>query len=950
MSIHEIRVFSPETDPLAEEVLREAHKTLGMEHLERVKTAKVYRLEGITDEQAQLIADRVLSNDTNEVFEVNNPDIHGASRIIDIGYKPGVMDPAEESLLKAAGDLGVKPIAVGTSTEYAFFGQGVSEVDVENVASRFLMNQTVEQVIIESPKTLVFEGTPGDVKVVPIRFATTDELMDLSKDKLFLDESEMKTIQHYFRKLARDPKDAELETIAARESDHCRHKTFNANLIIDGKEKQPLFPRIKERAEKHFKNGFVISAFSDNSGVISAYDGFAFAGKVETHNSPSAIEPYGGAGTGVGGVVRDIAGTGKGAKNIISTFMYCFAPPNTKDSDLPPGTLRPDYIQRRVIKGVGDYGNRMGIPTGNGSVHYHADFRAKPTVMVGAYGLIPEKYAKQGKPQVGDLVVTIGGRTGRDGIHGATFSSGEMTDRTQTVNSNAVQIGNAIEEKRMFDALIEARDSDLISAITDCGAAGFCSAIGELGEETGVYVDMQKAPLKYPGLAPWEIWLSESQERMVAAIAPDHIEEFIKICGKYNVEATVLGEFDGNNNLTVNYGGQNIVDLDYDFLKNGFSGRIMHGSYEPTIVEEKTPNPPKNQSEWIERLGAVLSHGNVCSKEEIFRQYDHGVQGGNIVPPYGGADQSSPNDALVIRPILDKQWGIVQSHGMNPVLNTLDPYEGTVWAIADAAAKFVSVGGNLDEAAAVGNYVWPFPDKKALGSLDRSVDAACDMMDVLELPVISGKDSLSSTYRGKDGTVIEIPPVYTMSIFGRIPDVEKTITSEIKKAGSSSLYLIGLTSDGMGGSVYYDTLEGSTSKFPKVNTKVLPKTLNEMQKAIQSGKILASHAISEGGLIATIAEMSFGSNSGAHIVVPDNEDPEKFLFGATAGCFVVEISEDERIYEIFGNIPIQAVGITSETNKLEVWKGRNTSQQYLFGTLMTELKKVWQAPLKETLQ
>src|SRR3989338_6108823 len=286
----------------------------------------------------------------------------------------------------------------------------------------------------------------------------------------------------------------------------------------------------------------------------------AICGKVETHNSPSAIEPYGGAMTGTGGVIRDQMGTGQGAKVIISTDMFCFAPPDMNVDKLPQGCLHPDYLQRRVVAGVGDYGNRMGIPTNNGSVHYHEDFRAKPTVIVGSYGIIPEDRAQMGQAIINDLVVAIGGKTGRDGIHAATFSSGEMTDRTINVNSSTVQIGNAIEEKRMADAIVEARDKDLIRSITDCGAAGFSSAIGEMGENTGATVDISKAPLKYPGLAPWEIWLSESQERMVTAIDPSRIEEFLAVCKKYNVEASVLGQFDGSNKLTVRFGEQTVAD------------------------------------------------------------------------------------------------------------------------------------------------------------------------------------------------------------------------------------------------------------------------------------------------------------------------------------------------------------------------------------------------------
>ena len=947
MAVHEIRVFSAENDSRGREVLHEAHTSQKMSSLVDVRTARVYRLEGISEEEARTLAEKLLVDPVTQEGTVNDSEIFETQTVVDIGYKPGVMDPVEDSLLKGARDLGIAPTSVATSTEYGFFGTSTPD-DIESLVSGFLMNQTVEQIIQEKPETLVHEATPETTKKVPLRKATDEELMDLSKDKLFLDQTEMRVIQNHFETLNREPTDVELETIAARQSEHCGHKTFHAEVIVDGKLKAPFINRIKEKSKKFFKNGFVRSAFNDNAGVIEAYDGYTFNAKVETHNSPSAIEPYGGAMTGSGGVFRDIAGTGKGFKNIISTFMYCFAPRDTADADLPPGTLRPDYIERRVIKGVGDYGNRMGIPTGNGSAHYHPDFRAKPTVMVGAYGIAPEEYAEQGKPQVGDLVVVIGGRTGRDGIHGATFSSGEMTDRTQEVNSSAVQIGNAIEEKRMFDALIEARDADLIRAITDCGAAGFCSAIGELGEEIGVTVDISKAPLKYSGLTPWEIWISESQERMVSAIAPEDAEKFMEICKRYNVESTVLGKFDGSHTLTLNYGEENVAELDYEFLINGFPQRQMEAYWESRPVEEIKPEAPADEQEWIDRLKAVLSHGNVCSKEEIFRSYDHGVQGGNIVPPYGGHYQSTPNDALVIRPILDKEWGIVQSHGMNPVLNNYDPYKGTVWAIADATSKFVSAGGNLEEAAAVGNYVWPFPDKRAMGSLDMSVDAVVDMMEALELPVISGKDSLSSTYRGSDGEVIEIPPVYTMSVFGRIPNVEKTMTADIKKPGGSALYLVGQPSGGMAGSVYYDVVGGSTNEFPEVDVDMLPKTLHQMRNAIASGKILASHSISEGGLLATVAEMSFGSNSGAQILVSKDVDPEKFLFSATAGCFVVEVDDETTLEELFEGVPIKEIGLTLREPQMLVHHGKIESGK-LFKASMEDLKYAWQRPLLEAL-
>jgi phosphoribosylformylglycinamidine synthase len=937
MAIHEVRVGYTENDVKGQEVAHEVQRTIGVPGLERVRTARVYRLEGTTEEGAQKLAQTLLSEPIDQVYTLNQPIITDTPQVIEVAYKPGVMNPEAASIMKSARDLGVDLAAADSSTEYGFYGE-VGEGEVNQVVERLLVNKTVERVVYEKPETLIIKGEPGPVEIVPIRIASPEQLMALSKDKLFLDAQEMKTVQAYFDQLGRDPTDCELEIIAARWSEHCGHKTFKAKVMVDGVEKPPLFTRISETAKQYFGDE-VVSAFEDNSGVMKFYDGQAICGKVETHNSPSAIEPYGGAMTGSGGVFRDILGTGQGAKVIISTDMFCFAPPNLDPAKLPPGTLHPDYLQRRVVAGVRDYGNRMGIPTNNGSVHYHEDFRAKPTVIVGSYGIIPEERAQKGQAEVNDLVVAIGGRTGRDGIHGATFSSGEMTDRTINVNSSAVQIGNAIEEKRMADAIVEARDKDLIRAITDCGAAGFSSAVGEMGENTGVTVDIANVPLKYPGLAPWEIWLSESQERMVTAIDPGKIEEFLAVCQKYNVEATVLGQFDGSNKLTVKFGDQTVADLDYDFLKDGLPQRVMTAHWEKPQFDEVTPELP---TDWASALKRVLSHGNVASKEPIVRQYDHGVQGTNALPPFSGENYDGPNDSVVVTPILDKPYGMVKSHGMNPILNRIDPYHGSVWATAEAMANYVAVGGDPDQAVLVNNYIWPFPDEEAMGSLDRSVDAVVDSMNALQRPVISGKDSLSSTYRGKDGQVIKIPPVLCMSVFGRIPNVEQTVTSDIKREGSS-LYLVGALDANMGGSTYYDINGIVGNEVPKVDLEALPGVLRGIHKAIKSGEVLACHDVSEGGVVSAVAEMAFGGDCGVKLALDARmQRPDMFLFNETAGTFIVEVPDEETAKRLFSNLPHMELGKTTQDKVINVKVGESD----LFAVSTDELKQAWQEPLR----
>lgn len=935
--IHEIRVGvrKGQVDTAGQGVLNEAKKTLGLAGLTDVKTTRVYRLEGVTEDEAQRLATSLLSEDIDQTFALNGKSPQDSPYKVEVAYKPGVMNPEVGSILKAANDLGISPLAADSSTEYAFHGE-IGEAEVQNVVDRLLVNKTVQRVVFEKPKTLVIDEQPGPVQTVPIIDAGPDELMQLSNDKLFLSLEEMRVIQRHFERTGSDPTDVELEIIAARWSEHCGHKTFKAKVFVDGVEKQPLYTRIKDTARKYFGD-LVISAFTDNAGAMRFYEGQAICAKVETHNSPSAAEPYGGAATGSGGVFRDIAGTGQGAKNIASTDMFSFARPDLPPSELPSGTLRPDYLQRRVVAGVRDYGNRMGIPTNNGSLHFHDDFKAKPTVIVGAYGILPENRAQKGKAEVNDLVVVVGGRTGRDGIHGATFSSGEMTERTATVNASAVQIGNAIEEKRMFDALLEARDRDLIRAITDCGAAGFSSAIGEMGEETGVTVDISKAPLKYQGLAPWEIFLSESQERMVIAVDPLKIEEFLRVCRKFNVEATVLGKFDGLNRLTVKYGDETVADLDYEFLKNGFPQREMKARYQPALSDKREPSFP---TDWAGTLKRVLSHGNVCSKEQIVRQYDHGVQGTNSLPPFGGAKGDGPNDAVVLTPILGKPYGMVISHGMNPILNRIDPYWGSVWAIAEAMANYVAVGGNPDESAWVNNYIWPFPDEEAMGSLDRCVDAVVDCMNALGRPVISGKDSLSSTYRGKDGTVIKIPPTLCMSVFGRIPDVEKTVSSDFKKDGSTIVLVGKMDVNAMGGSTYYDINGILGDEVPKVDLKLLPKVLGKVYQAIQKGQVLASHDVSEGGVIGAVCEMVFGGDCGAVLSYDASSKIDKYLFNETAGCFVVEVEDEKKAEEFFKGVPYEILGKTQKDKKVEVL----VDGLEILSTPTDELKKAWQEP------
>jgi len=936
MAIFTIRVTNRPglRDPAGEEVLYEIRHALGISTVESVRTARVYRFEGISGEEARLLAEKLLAEDVFEIYTINEPIITDARAVVEVAYRPGVMNPEAASLIKSARDLGIgAPLNADSSREYAFYGAGVTAEDVRNILDRLLVNDTVERVVREEPVTLSITGRSGETEIIPIRRMNDAELINLSRDRLFLNLEEMRLIREYFILRGRDATDCEIETLAQTWSEHCGHKTFRARLVVDGREKEPLLKRLQE-ATARANHPLVLSAFVDNSGVMEFYHGWAICGKVETHNSPSAIEPYGGAMTGSGGVFRDIMGTGQGARVIASTDMFCFASPDLPAGDIPPGCLHPHYLLRRVVAGVRDYGNRMGIPTNNGSVHFHRDFRAKPSVIVGAYGILPVARSQKGRPRPGDLVVVIGGRTGRDGIHGATFSSGEMTHRTTEVNAGAVQIGHPIEEKRMSDAVLAAGEEGLIRAITDCGAGGFASAVGEMGAETGVNVYLEKAPLKYQGLRPWEIFLSESQERMVLAVAPENLARLEEICRGLNVEATVLGEFADHGRLVVTCNGKTVCDLEMEFLHHGLPQRCLEAGWE--APEENAPDVPE-PADWAEIYCRVMAHLNVCSKEPIVRMYDHGVQGTGGLPPYGGVKGDGPNDAVLLTPLPDSPAAVVISHGLNPGLNLIDPYFGGLWAAAEAVSNAVAVGADYRELTLIDNFIWPFPDREALGALDRAVDACVDFVRATGMPFISGKDSLSSTYRGADGTVIKIPPVLCVSVFGRLPDIGRTTSADFKEAGNHIVLVGRRDTREMAGSVYCELFGLAGTNLPRLDPAALPAVWSAVHRAVAAGKVAACHDISEGGLAAALAEMCFGGELGAEIEIPAGEPPVQFLFNETAGCFLVEVPADVNPEELFAGVPCHVLGRTTMERRISV--------NGLFTVSLEALKEAWREPM-----
>ena len=787
------------------------------------------------------------------------------------------------------------------------------------------------------------------VRVIPILEADDEELERISREGLLsLNLDEMRAIQAYFRKLGRNPTDVELETIAQTWSEHCVHKTFkglieytdeNGTELIDNLLKSTIM-----RATYEINKPWCVSVFVDNAGIIEFDENYNIAFKVETHNHPSAVEPYGGAGTGIGGVIRDPLGTGLGAKPILNTDVFCFGMPDYPYDQLPKGVLHPKRIFKGVVAGVRDYGNRMGIPTVNGAILFDNRYLCNPIVYCGNVGLIPKnRCSKRVRP--GDLIVVVGGRTGRDGIHGATFASLELDESSERLGS-VVQIGNPIVEKKLVDTLLQARDRGLYSAITDCGAGGFSSAIGEMGAETGALVHLEKVPLKYEGLAPWEIWLSESQERMVLAVPPENVEELLEIFASEDVEAAVIGEFTDTKRLVVMYEGEVVADLEMEFLHKGRPNVKKKAVWiRPTHPEPDFPQP----EDLTPYLLKILSSPNVASKEWVIRQYDHEVQGGSVLKPLQGAENDGPGDAAVVAPVLGSKKGIAVANGINPKYGDIDTYWMAASAIDEALRNITAVGGSIERTALLDNFSWGNPDKPdRLGSLVRAAKACYDIAVAYGTPFISGKDSLYNEYKDRTtGEEVAIPPTLLISAICVIEDVTKVVSMDAKSPGDL-IYVVGLTFDETGGSHYYYVMGYVGNKVPKVRPEIGKPVMLRLHEAIQEGLVRACHDCSEGGIGVAAAEMAFAGGYGMEIDlkgVPLGEEIKRddfVLFSESNSRFIVEVAPENRqkFEEVLKDVPFGLIGRVREDTRFLV---RGRDGRILVDADIRELKRAWKS-------
>ncbi len=937
-------------------------------------------LPGVTDNLAHTIEEALKLKGVHESIRVASGSAH---------------------LIKGAGTLKADDqhdlAALIERAQYRLFHPLIEKLHIVRIDGK--IDQSVDSILLGFPDVVPSQTRAPEI--VRLDGLTDAELAKLSSDRLLaLSVDEMKAIRSHFAspavqslrkkaKLSPEPTDVELEIIAQTWSEHCKHKIFNAVIhYSDGApgandRSQPvkidsLYKTFIKGATKALKERRpdLLSVFEDNSGVVQWDDQWAVCFKVETHNSPSALEPYGGALTGILGVNRDILGTGLGARPIFNTDIFCFAHPSSNNLVNRPKMLPPGAIPTGVRRGVQDGGNKSGIPTVNGAIFFHDAYRSKPLVFCGTGGLLPisrdglKMYEKHTRP--GDRVVMVGGRVGKDGIHGATFSSESLHEGSPVT---AVQIGDPFTQKRVIDFILAARDKGLLTGITDNGAGGLSSSVGEMAGQTGgATIELSSVPLKYSGLEDWQIVVSESQERMT--VSTRNFETLQKLALDYSVEVSDIGEFNDRGHFEVLRDGKTVALLDLDFLHNGVPrmnlSAYWHSSDKASEKEPTQSLPaatPSNLQSW---LLSLLAHANICSREYVIRQYDHEVQGRSVIKPLMGSEQTAPCDAAVLKPIYGQKKGLVVSNGLCPQWSEHDPYLMAISAVDEAVRNAVCVGADPDTISLLDNFCWPDPIKSArnadgeykLGQLVRTCQGLYAACLAYGTPLISGKDSMKNDF--DDGVVrLSIPPTLLVSAMGSTPDCLKCLSMEFKNEGDL-IYLLSAGSLALSGSHLHGSMldkldAGLPYELPSLDLPAAAQMYRKLHNAIQLGLVNSAHDLSEGGLAVALAECCFGGSRGARIQLdniikkltlsaPDHRraDQElnilKALFGEGPGHLLISVPADKREqWESLwpDDLTCHELGTVSGTGTLNI----AAAASLLIDLPVAELRKAWNAQL-----
>ena len=920
--------------------------------------------------------------DDSTVFP-NPPDL-----AIMVGFKPGVTDNAAQAALD--GFLTIFPeqkeAEIATTMTYLFWDlpSGTDNLWLANN----LHNPMIERAAMATPEhcsnsiwpQLPFPHRPPVTFAPPatIDLEVDDEtLLQISEEGLLaLNLEEMQAVQAHYRnpeiQTIREglglppnaPTDVELECLAQTWSEHCSHKIFAAKIhhvdttTGEDSEINSLFKThiMQPTLDMQKKVDWLLSIFHDNSGVIEWTEDWSLCIKAETHNSPSALDPFGGAMTGIVGVNRDILGTGLGARPIANMDVFCFGPPDY-DGDLPGGLFHPSRVLRGVHAGIRAGGNESGIPTVNGAIVFDDRYIGKPLVYAGTVGIMP-RHLPDGReshdktPSSGDIVYMLGGRVGSDGIHGATFSSLELTEESP---SSAVQIGDPITQKKMLDMVLEARDAGLIQVITDNGAGGLSSSVGEMAELTGgAELDLAVVPLKQPGLSPWEILVSESQERMTVGVSEENTPAFEALARLHEVEATAVGTFTDSGAFIVKYGDATVAHLPMDFMHDGCPQLKLESEWKPP--EHTEPNyPDTTATEMGQILGRILARPNVASKEWWVRQYDHEVIAQSVIKPFCGVNHDAPGDAAVIAPLHGDTSGAVVSCGIVPRYSDIDAYAMTAASIDEAVRNAVCVGVDLDKIAGLDNFCWPDPIESEktpdgrfkLAQLVRSNRALDDVCRAYNLPCISGKDSMKNDAK-LEGKKISIPPTLLYTVLGNHHDVRKAVSSDFKDKGDA-IYLLGETHQELGASelsfmLSEETGGGIGNGVPQIDTTRNLTMYRALTAAMGHGLVRSAHDCSDGGLAAAVAECCFGCGGATTInldpIVSDGVDEWGALFGESLGRIIVTVKPDntsEFEAAMSGN-KISRIGTVDNKKTLQFTIGENTILKATLSKLLASWK------------
>jgi len=946
-------------DALGERVRAKIVHDLQIATITSIRTAAVYALNAhLGADELRRLAEGPFSDPIVQDCAIDSTFCETFDWMVEVGCRPGVTDnPGRTAREAALVLLGREPgpgFSVHTGCQYFITGN-IARKHVERIAREVLANELIQTVSIytrdewlaahrhDFPLPIVKAGAAGAPPYTEVDLEVPDEALErVSRERvLALSLTEMRVIRDHYRApdtrsqraaagLPACPTSVELEILAQTWSEHCKHKIFNAEityreqgrppLMVDGLFKQYVRRTTEEVRKAKGAEDICLSVFKDNSGVVRLNERYAITFKVETHNSPSALDPYGGALTGIVGVNRDPFGTGLGSRLIANTDVFCFASP-FHDKPLPPRILHPKRVLEGVREGVEHGGNKSGIPTVNGTIVFDERFLGKPLVYCGTLGLMETTingrpgYLKQAAP--GDHIMMVGGRIGKDGIHGATFSSEPLHEGSPVT---AVQIGDPITQKRMTDFLLRAREKDLYSSLTDNGAGGLSSSVGEMAQDTnGAELHVDRAPLKYAGLEPWEIVVSEAQERMTVAVPPGKAQPFLDLAAEWNVEATDLGAFNASGFFTIVHQGTTVARLDMHFLHDGLPRMRLDAVWAPPKAAERAVASADPAADLI----ALMKRLNICSKEYVVRQYDHEVQGGSVVKPLCGARNDGPSDAAVIRPLLDSAEGIAVANGLVPRYSDLDAYAMASCGADEAVRNAVCVGADPRHMAGLDNFCWCDPIKTAenpdgdfkLGQLVRANQALYDICTAYGVPLISGKDSMKNDYRiGK--TRISIPPTVLFSVVAKVHDVSKAVTMDFKAAGSL-VYLLGRTYRDLGASEYADMKGAVYGSVPRVRDPGQAiESYRRLHDAIAGGLVRASHDLSDGGLAVALAEMCLAGELGVRVElgrVPQvgcDTDAE-LLFSESPCRILIEVSPEnaDELERRFTGLPLAGIGV-----------------------------------------